>query len=193
MSQNTLNRKRTSASRKMWNVYVVKMDNQLLRKSHVSAFLKHPLRTMTRKFAFFTGLPSYGILMATFSHVSKYLSTGPCSVLSEFDQLIMVLLTLRLNLMDQDIAFRFDVHQTTVSWNFRKVMNVLYSRLKPLIRWPEWEQLILTMPIDFRSKFWRCVIIIDCFEVICQRPSNLKARAQTWSNYKHHNTAKCLI
>ena len=121
------------------------------------------------------------------------LSTGPCSVLSKFDQLIMVLLKLRLNLMDQDIAFQFGVHQTTVSWNFRKVMNVLYSRLKPLIRWPEWEQLILTMPIDFRSKFWRGVIIIDCFEVICQRPSNLKARVQTWLNYKHHNSAKCLI
>ena len=148
---------------------------------------------MTRKFAFFTGLPSYGILMATFSHVSKYLSTGPCSVLSEFDQLIMVLLTLRLNLIDQDIAFRFDVHQTTVSWNFRKVMNVLYSRLKPLIQWPEREQLILTMPIDFRSKFRRCAIIIDCFEVFCQRPSTLKARAQTWSNYKHYNTVDFLI
>ena len=49
------------------------------------------------------------------------------------------------------------------------------------------------MPIDFRSKFRRCVIIIDCFEVFCQRPSNLKARAQTWSNYKHHNTVKFLI
>ena len=120
--------------------------------------------------------------------MSKYLSTGPCSVLSEFDQLIMVLLKLQLNLMDQDIAYQFGVHQTTVSRNFRKVMNVLYSRLKPLIRWREREQLILTMPIDYQSKFRRCVIIIDCCEVF--RPSTLKARAQTWANYKHHNTVQ---
>ena len=125
--------------------------------------------------------------------MSKYLSTGPRSVLSEFDQLIMVLLKLRLNLMDQDIAYQFGVHQTTVSRNFRKVMNVLYSRLKPLIRWPEREQLILTMPIDYQSKFRRCAIILDCCEVFGQRPSNLKARAQTWSNYKHHDTVNVLI
>ena len=173
-------------------VELLKMENQLLRKSHVS-FSQASFENNDKKVRFFTGLPSYDILMAIFSHVSTYLSTGPRSVLSEFDQLIMVLLKLRLNLMDQDIAYRFGVHQTTVSRNFRKVMNVLYSRLKPLIRWPEREQLILTMPVDFRSKFRRCVIIIDCFEVFCQRPSNLKARAQTWSNYKHHNTVKFLI
>ena len=113
-------------------VELLKMENQLLRKSHVS-FTQASFENNDRKVRFFTGLPSYGVLMAIFSHVSNYLSTGPRSVLSEFDQLIMVLLKLRLNLMDQDIAYRFGVHQTTVSRNFRKVMNVLYSRLKPLI------------------------------------------------------------
>ena len=36
-------------------------------------------------------------------------------------------------------------------------------------------------------------IVIDCFEVFCERPSDLMARAQTFSNYKHHNTVKFLI
>ena len=36
-------------------------------------------------------------------------------------------------------------------------------------------------------------VIIDCFEVFIDRPSNLLARAQTFSNYKHHNTVKVLI
>ena len=35
--------------------------------------------------------------------------------------------------------------------------------------------------------------MIDCFEVFLERPSTLKTRAQTWSNYKHHNTIKFLI
>ena len=158
----------------------------------MSAFLKHPLRTMTAKFVFSLAF-LHVVYDGHYSHVSKYLSTGPHSVLSVFDQLIMVLLKLRLNLMDQDIAYRFGVHQTTVSRNFRKVTNVLYNRLKPLIRWPERQQHILTMPIDFQSKFGRCVIIIYCFKVFCQRPSNLKSRAQTWLNYKHHKTVKSLI
>lgn len=36
-------------------------------------------------------------------------------------------------------------------------------------------------------------IIIDCFEVFIERPSNLLARSETWSSYKHHNTTKFLI
>lgn len=39
----------------------------------------------------------------------------------------------------------------------------------------------------------KTTIIIDCFEIFIERPSNLLARAQTFSNYKHHNTVKVLI
>ena len=105
----------------------------------------------------------------------------------------MVLLKLRLNLSDQDIAYRFGIHQSTVSRNFRKWIDVMYCRLKPLILWPEREILMQTMPVVFKNTFKKCTVIIDCFEVFCERPSSLKARAQTWSNYKHHNTVKFLI
>lgn len=36
-------------------------------------------------------------------------------------------------------------------------------------------------------------MIIDCTEVFIERPSNLLARAQVWSNYKHHSTIQFLI
>ena len=49
------------------------------------------------------------------------------------------------------------------------------------------------MPMEFRKKFNKCIVIIDCFEVFMERPKGLMARAQTWSNYKHHNTVKILI
>ena len=45
----------------------------------------------------------------------------------------------------------------------------------------------------FRKHCPKCTVIIDCFEVFIERPSNLLARAQTYSSYKHHNTAKYLI
>ena len=38
-----------------------------------------------------------------------------------------------------------------------------------------------------------CQLIIDCFEIFIERPSNLQARASTWSSYKHHNTIKVLL
>ena len=51
-----------------------------------------------------------------------------------------------------------------------------------------------TMPMEFRQAFGsKVAVIVDCFEIFIERPSNLLARAQTWSNYKHHNTVKFLI
>ena len=50
------------------------------------------------------------------------------------------------------------------------------------------------MPECFIESFGKKVaIIIDCFEVFIEWPSNLQARAYTWSNYKHENTAEVLI
>ena len=63
----------------------------------------------------------------------------------------------------------------------QKLIDVMCCRFKPLIQWPEQEIMMQTMPIVFKNAFKRCTVIIDCFEI-------LRARAQTWSNYKHHNT-----
>ena len=49
------------------------------------------------------------------------------------------------------------------------------------------------MPMCFRKHCPTCVVIIDCFEIFIDRPTNLLARAQTYSSYKHHNTVKYLI
>ena len=68
------------------------------------------------------------------------------------------------------------------------------SRLSSLIVWPEREALLATMPKCFQYSFGnKASVIIDCFEIFIDRPSNLLARAQTFSNYKHHNTVKVLI
>ena len=114
-------------------------------------------------------------------------------MLSPFQQLLMTLMRLRLNLPGQDVAYRFGVHQCTVSRTFLHVIDAMYVRLKPLIRWPERDDLRRTLPMDFRKHCPSCAVIIDCFEIFVERPSNLLARAQTYSAYKHHNTAKYLI
>ena len=50
------------------------------------------------------------------------------------------------------------------------------------------------MPHQFVEAFGTNVaVIIDCFEVFIERPSNLKARSQTFSHYKHAHTIKYLI
>ena len=49
------------------------------------------------------------------------------------------------------------------------------------------------MPRSFKKNFKDCVCIIDCSKKFIERPKNLTARAQTWSNYEHNNTSKYLI
>ena len=45
----------------------------------------------------------------------------------------------------------------------------------------------------FKPCYAKTVCIIDCSEVFIQRPTSLTARAQTYSNYKSHNTIKFLV
>ena len=73
---------------------------------------------------------------------------------------------LRLNLGDQYLAYRFGVHNSTISRYFKKWINVMYVRLKPLIKWPGRGELLKSMPVIYRKNFKACVIIIDCFEVL---------------------------
>ena len=95
----------------------------------------------------------------------------------------------------QDLGYRFGIHKSTVCRIFSSVLAVLlnFVRLKFLIVWPSRDVLRKTLPMDFRKHCPKCVVIIDCFEIFIDRPTDLLARAQTYSSYKHHNTIKYLI
>ena len=145
------------------------------------------------KVRFYTGLPSFEILMVAFEYVSPHV-TRKTQSLSRFQEFVMVLMELRLNVPLQDPAYRFMVSVPTVSRIFSSWMVVMDTRLFPLVSWPDREQLWKTMPMCFQYAFGRKVtVVIDCFEVFIERPTNLLARAQTFSSYKHHNTIKILI
>lgn len=64
-------------------------------------------------------------------------------------------------------------------------MVVLDVRLVPLIRWPEGEDLWGTMPQCFQVAFGnKTTVIINCFEVDDNRPSNLMARGDLFQLQK---------
>ena len=145
------------------------------------------------KVRFYTGLPSWEVLMKTFSFVSPHVNRRSLS-LSKFQEFVLVLIKLRLAVPHQDLAYLFDVSRTVVSRIIVTWLTVMDVRLSPLISWPSREQLQRTMPKCFIDSLGlKTSVIIDCFEIFIDRPSNLLARAQTFSNYKHHNTAKVLI
>ena len=135
-----------------------------------------------KRLKFYTGLDSIHAVKAIFNLIAPAIEDHHLSSLLKFNQFLMVLMKLRLNLTDQDLGYRFGISQSTVSKIWMKVINVMYVRLKSFIMWPK------TMPLTFRDNFSKCI-----FEIYCERPSDLMARAQTYSHYKHHNTVKFLI
>jgi len=82
------------------------------------------------------------------------------------------------------------MHPSTVSWNFNCVLDVAAAKAAALIKWPEREVLRQNMPTSFRKNFKKCCVIIDCTEIFIERPTDMLARVQVWSNYKHHSTIK---
>ena len=111
-----------------------------------------------------------------------------------FQEFILVLMKLRLDVPFQDLPYRFDIFLSTVSRICLAWMIVMDIRLSPLINWPEREDLWRTMPKCFQYSFGKKpTVIIDCSEIFIERPSNLLTGAQIFSNYKHHNTVKVLI
>lgn len=138
----------------------------------------------------YTGLTNWEMLPTLFFHIQPFLMKQ--SVLSPFQQLLVVFMRLRLNLACQDLACRFKVHCSTISQTFHFVLDILYAELRPLILWPDRDTLRKTMPMDFRQYCPSFVVIIDCFEIFVEKATNLLARAHTYSAYKHHNTVKYL-
>lgn len=153
------------------------------KKLHRLAINEDYFKGDDEKVTFYTGLVGFSDLMKLFKLIKKDVYVNHSSSLTGFQQMILTLMKLRLNLSVQDLA--------TFSRTFLKILDILYSNMSWLVKWPSREELWHSMPMSFRKLYGNKVaVIIDCFEVFLDRPSNLLAQAQTWSSYKHHNTVK---
>ena len=163
--------------------------------THMAPFSEQSLQS-DQCVKFYTGLPSFKILKVVFDFVAppvNFLNRNPMK-LTYFQQFMIVMAKLRLDSPLQDFAYKFDISVATVSRILLKWLTILDTKLSPLIKWPEREVLWISTPACYRSSFGKkVVVIIDCFEVFIDRPSNLVGRASTWSSYKHHNTVKVLL
>ena len=89
------------------------------------------------KVKYYTGLPSFNVLKAIFDFVSPCVGTYSRTALPLFDQFLLVLARLRLNMEVQYLSYHFGIHPSNISRTFTKWINVMYERLKPLIKWPD--------------------------------------------------------
>ena len=153
----------------------------------------------------YTGFPSYEVFISFFEflgpavhhlhyHGSKSMGKRHRKTkLDPLNQFFLMLVKLKLDLNMCDMAFRFGVSSTSVSRYVITWICFLYHQLNELVWYPSTEQVKGTMPMVFREKYPSTVAIIDSSEIFIEIPSDLVLQSSSWSNYKHHNTAKFLV
>ena len=114
-------------------------------------------------------------------------------VLPPMEEFFMTMVRLRLGLLEQDIAFRFQVSQSTVSRITCTWINFLYLKLKELPLWSSKEVIQMNMPREFKEKYPSTRVIIDATEIYIEQPKLPELQQMTFSNYKNDNTYKALV
>ena len=118
---------------------------------------------------------------------------GRPASLSQVDELFLMLVRLRLNLKEQDLANRFEISVSSVSRAFTTWINFCYLCLGSLPCRPDLTMIRSTMPATFKDLYPNTTAIIDATEIRVNIPSSLLLQSQTYSNYKSTNTFKALI
>eukprot|EP00112_Aurelia_sp_Birch-Aquarium-sp1_P005651 Seg1643.5 transcript_id=Seg1643.5/GoldUCD/mRNA.D3Y31 product="hypothetical protein" protein_id=Seg1643.5/GoldUCD/D3Y31 len=84
------------------------------------------------KVRFYTGLPTYDVLLTVFDFIKHY-DSRKSSALSSFQEFILTLMKLRLNVPFQDLSYRFEISVATMSRIFQSWICLMDSRLSSLI------------------------------------------------------------
>ena len=160
---------------------------------------------------FYTGLPTYCAFISLVEYLepkAKVMITWNSSrtqqdrvdatgrafkSISVANQLFSVLIRLRLGLAATDVCFRFKFSEATYSRLFSTWICFLSKELRLLFPFPTRKQIDDWMPRKCKENFPNTRIIIDCYELECQRPSGLLNSSITYSQYKSRNTWKVLV
>ena len=81
------------------------------------------------------------MLMQVFNLVASKVPITKNNALSQFQEFLLVLMRMKLNLQFQDLGFRFGVSHSTATTVFYRWITLLSERLEFLIKWPEREEL----------------------------------------------------
>lgn len=167
------------------------------------------------KVHFYTGLPKHSAAVFDALHSlvaplvkrlwrgnrvvsTKYAKKSPCKrkgperKLCSQDELLLLLMRLRLGLMNKDVSYRLGISPSLASEIFTSWLKAMHTALKHLVHRPSKEAIYATRPARF-SAYPDLRDIIDCSEIFIESPKDLHLQALCWSDYKHHSTIKFLI
>ncbi|XP_064476273.1 uncharacterized protein LOC135390508 [Ornithodoros turicata] len=109
------------------------------------------------------------------------------------EQLILVLIRLRVGLLERDLAYRYSTSRAYISEMLSFWTEFLSEYLSRTPIWPSRETVNDFMPPVFKESYPSTRVILDCTELYIETPSDFRVQSDTYSVYKSHNTAKGLI
>jgi len=101
---------------------------------------------------------------------------------------------LRHNTSYVGLGYRFGISKQDSSYIFKNVIVILFETFPYIVHWPDRDALRTNVPQCFQEHYGKKVaVIVDCFEIGCEKPPNARARAQMFSTYKAKYTVQYLI
>ena len=178
---------------------------------YVTPFRIEQVKSDDKLLNFYTGFPSFLCLLTCFNFLgpaatvlsydpskiiedaAKSCAFGRHHILDPLNEFFLMLCRLRLGMPEQDLAFRFQISQPTVSRIFNTWINFLFVKFREVPLWPNRQTVDKYMPASFCTLYPTTRCIIDATEIFIQMPSNPTAQQLTFSSYKNHNTLKALV
>lgn len=143
---------------------------------------------------FYTGLNNFKLFQGIYQSLKSSFREDPRFTVSLEEQFLITLIKLRLNLSRTDLAYRFNITPPTVTTYIEKFINAMFIRLPDvLLRWPDKEAVMKTMPLSFRKEYPNVRGILDGTELKSETPTNNIDAVSCYSTYKSHHTTKFLI
>ncbi|KAK1797620.1 hypothetical protein P4O66_007916 [Electrophorus voltai] len=159
----------------------LRKENMELRESLEKMSLSEvAFRNDPEKVQFYTGLPNYFVLETVMWLLVPHMKSEKNAKLSKFQQLLLTLMRLRLDLKNQDLAYRFGVKVATVTRTVHRIISIMFTTLVPTaVFWPSRTELRKNLPAAVRQTHPDCAVILDCFTVSLEKAVSVDANRQS--------------
>ena len=137
----------------------------------VTPFYIEQIKDDDKMIRFYTTFPSFQLLMICFKFLDAVasnlsyrdhpkLAKGKLHKLSALNEFFLILCRLHFGLLEQDLAHRFQISQSSVSWISSTWIYFCYSKFKELPIWPSRNTVDSNMPLAFKNLYpsIRCII-----------------------------------
>ncbi|XP_068227131.1 uncharacterized protein [Palaemon carinicauda] len=144
--------------------YKLKNELSLIKEKDIFRDMElNMFKNCDMKVKYLTGLSSFDMLKVLSEYISPFQREQ--GKLSKFQQLMITLIKIKLNLPMPFLGILFNISLTTISRAFRFTIDLLFRKIVPLlVFWPSRDDLRFLIPPYFED-CENCLYSVDCFEL----------------------------